>query len=404
MCELCLAPMTRRRALALAGAATTAVLLGRPDPTAAARAFQTEFGVDVEPRATWAGDSRPYLGDPRTEDVRFLLVHHTAGPSDGDPIQLIRDVYGFHTGPEKEWPDVAYNFFIEPGGRVFEGRTGSLQQAVEVSATGGNQGFAQLVCLLGDFTSRNPTDAQLASLNGTLAWLANRYGLDTSPGATATFTSRGSNRWSEGTQVTADIISGHREMSQTACPGDTFYPYFKERVQAEVHALLGNPQAPAQQPSSETSDAPVPAPTQAPSPAPTAPAATAPRTESPAPAVSTTAPAPSSTITLPTSTSPSTTSTMPAPTAPPTVAAGPVISPPAPRADESAVAAPQPIVSADGRSSSDAAAWALGAGGVSVAVAAAVYVAIRGDSDRPDPAVSEGKPLPPPTGGGDAPG
>ncbi len=403
MCELCLPPMTRRRALALAGAATTAALLGRPDPTAAARSLQTEFGVSVEPRAAWSGDSRPYLGEPQTEDVRFLLVHHTAGPSEGDPIQLIREVYQFHTGSDKGWPDVAYNFFVEPGGRVFEGRTGSLQQAVEVSATGGNQGYAQLVCLLGDFTNRNPTDAQLASLNGTLAWLANRYGLDTSPGSTATFTSRGSNKWSEGTQVTADIISGHREMSQTACPGDTFYPYLKERVQAEVHALRGNPQAPAQQPSTETSVAPVPASTQAPTPAPTAPPPTALQPGSPAPAASTTAPAPSSTPTLPTSTSTSTTTTVPASTAPPTVAAGPVISAPAPRADESAVAAPQPSAAADGRSSSNAAAWALGAGGVAVAAAAAVYVAVRGLGEDPESALPAGEPLAPPSGRGDSP-
>ncbi|MEP2370507.1 MAG: N-acetylmuramoyl-L-alanine amidase [Ilumatobacter sp.] len=402
MCELCLPPMTRRRALALAGAATAVALLGRPDPTAAARSFQTEFGVNVEPRATWAGDSRPYLGDPRTEDVRFLLVHHTAGPSEGDPIQLIREVHDFHTSSEKGWPDVAYNFFVEPGGRVFEGRTGSLQQAVEVSATGGNQGFAQLVCLLGDFTDRNPSDAQLASLNGTLAWLANRYGLDTSPGATATFTSRGSNKWPAGTQVTADIVSGHREMSSTACPGDTFHPYLKERVQAEVHALRGNPQAPAPQPSTATSVAPLPASTQAPPPAPTAPTTAARSTEVTAPDVSTTAPAPSSTVTLPasSSTTTTTTTTVPASTAPPTVAAGPVISPPAPRADESAVVAPRPVAAADARSSSNAAVWALGAGGVTVAVAAGVYVAIRGHGDDARAAT----PLAAPPDGGDSTG
>lgn len=403
MCELCLPPMTRRRVLALAGAATGAVLLGRPDPTAAARSFQTEFGVDVEPRATWAGDSRPYLGEPRNEDVRFLLVHHTAGPSEGDPIELIRQVHEFHTGADKGWPDVAYNFFVEPGGRVFEGRTGSLEQAVEVSATGGNQGYAQLVCLLGDFTNRNPTEAQLASLNGTLAWLANRYVLDTSPGATAGFTSRGSNKWPEGTQVTADIISGHREMSSTACPGDTFYPYLKDRVQAEVHAVRGNPQAPAERVPADTSAAPVPASTRAPLPTPTAPTTAAPVPESPVPAVSTTAAPPSSTLTLPTDVSPSTTTGVPAPSVSPTVAAGPVISPPAPRVDESAVAAPQPTAAADGRPSSSAATWALGAGGVTVAVAAAVYVAVRGDGEGPEAAMPGGEPLAPPPGRGDSP-
>lgn len=405
MCELCLPRMSRRRAIGLAGAATTAILLGRPDPTAAARAFQTGYDVDIEPRATWAGDSRPYRGEPQSEDVRFLLVHHTAGPSEGDPIQLIRQVYDFHTGPQKGWPDVAYNFFIEPGGRVFEARAGSLQQAVEASATGGNQGYSQLVCLLGDFTSRNPTDAQLRSLNSTLAWLADRYGLDTTPGATTSFTSRGSNKWSAGTQVTAAIVSGHREMSATACPGDTFFPYLQERVQGEVHALRGSPQASADQSSTEATEVPAPEPTSVPVPASTVPQTAPPTAPSTAPsspaASSTAAPQPSNTITLPATTSAATTTTIPASTVPATVADGPVISPPAPQADEFAVGAPESAQSASGRSSSNAAAWGLGAGAAAVVAAAAAYVVVRGRGDEAEWSTPTGEPLPPPPGGGD---
>jgi hypothetical protein len=39
------------------------------------------------------------------------------------------------------------------------------------------------------------------------------------PQVTATFTSRGSNRWPAGATVKAATISGHRDTSQTACPG-----------------------------------------------------------------------------------------------------------------------------------------------------------------------------------------
>lgn len=379
MCELCVPRMTRRRALGLAGAATTAALLGRPDPAAAARALPTGYGASIEPRSTWAGDSRPILGEPADEDVRFLLVHHTAGPSQGDPIQLIRQVYDFHTGPEKGWPDVAYNFFVEPGGRVFEGRAGSLQRAVEASATGGNQGFAQLVCLIGDFTDRNPTDAQLRSLNSTLAWLTDRFDLSTAPGATVTFTSRGSNKWPTGAQVTAATISGHREMSATACPGDTFFPYLKDVVQAEVQALRGNPQTPVP---AEPVATTVPSPT----------ASTGVPT--------TAAPQPSETVTLPTSSAPEATTTVPASTAPPTVAAGPVISPPAPQVDELAVDAPESAQAVSGRTSSNAAAWGLGAGAAAVVAAAVVYVGVRGRDDT-ELALQENETPSPPPGGGD---
>lgn len=234
MCEACTPRISRRTALSLAAGGTTlAVATGLGQPVAG----RTPTGLTIQPRAAWAGDDRPPVGELREEDVRFLLVHHTASANGADPVGTMRGVYNFHTSPEKGWPDVAYNFFIDQNGAVYEARTGSLAGPVEASATGGSQGFAQLVCLLGDFTSQNPTGPALASLNATLAWLADRYSLDTSDGAQTTFVSRGSNRWPAGSTVTASTVSGHRDMSQTACPGDTFYPYLVANVQREVDGL-----------------------------------------------------------------------------------------------------------------------------------------------------------------------
>ena len=354
MCEACGPRLSRRRALVLAGG-TLAALAG-PARSAPVRAAPTEYGISIQSRASWAGDSRPVVGELGAEDVRFLLVHHTASANGADPIGTMRGVYNFHTSPEKGWPDVAYNFFIDQNGVVYEARTGSLDGPVEASATGGNQGFAQLVCLLGDFTSQNPTDAALASLNSTLAWLADRYGLDTSPGATATFTSRGSNRWPSGTEVTASIVSGHRDMSQTACPGDTFYPYLVDNVQAEVDALrraAGGLPAP---PSSTI--APTIAPTSVPTPS------------------STAAPAPQATTTLsdPPATEPPATDT--ASTTAATVATDSVApAPPPPSADE---AGAEPTVSGSGRDSSSSTALAVGTGAVVLVGAGAAYVGLRG--------------------------
>ncbi len=54
-----------------------------------------------------------------------------------------------HTGPDKGWPDIAYNFMVDRFGQIFEARAGSLAGPVAGSATGGNQGFSQLCCFLG---------------------------------------------------------------------------------------------------------------------------------------------------------------------------------------------------------------------------------------------------------------
>lgn len=322
-----------------------------PGPAVAAGS-PTGYGVTIQPRETWAGDSRPPTGSLGGEEVRFLLVHHTATPNGADPIGTMRGVYNFHTSPEKGWPDVAYNFFIDQDGVVYEARSGSLSGAVEASATGGSQGFAQLVCLLGDFTAQNPTDAALRSLTATLAWLADRHGLDTSEGATATFTSRGSNRWPPGSEVTTSIIAGHRDMSQTACPGDTFYPYLVANVRADVHQL-------------RTGEAPAPPTSSAPPETVTEASSTS--EPAPAPESSTTAPFPEATTSSPPSSAIVTTT-------PPTVASGTVDPPPSPATDEA-------VVTDSSDDSSNGSALAVAAGAAVVVGAGAVYVGLRGRND-----------------------
>lgn len=237
MCELCAPRVSRRTALALAGGVIATAVVSARGGAAGARAVSAPTGLEIEFRSVWADDSRPPTGPLESEDVRFLVVHHSASAIGAEPIGVMRSVYDFHTGPEKGWSDVAYNFFIDQNGVVYEGRTGSLDDPVAASATGGNQGFSQLVCLLGDFTNELPTDATLDSLVRTLAWLADRYGVDTATDATTTFVSRGSNLWPEGESVIADTISGHREMSRTACPGDTFFPHLKGEVWPRVDQL-----------------------------------------------------------------------------------------------------------------------------------------------------------------------
>jgi hypothetical protein len=240
MCELCLPRISRRDALRLGLGAAGAITLGTADLVTAGVPppidFVTPDGLVIKRREVWAGTDRPPRGAIAEEDVLFLLVHHSATPNGLDPIAVMRSAYQFHTA-EKGWPDVAYNFFIDRFGTVYEGRTGSLDGPTKADATGGNQGSSHLVCLLGDFTAELPTVEALDALDETLAWLADRYDIDTTPNATVTFLSEGSNKWPSGSEVTAVTISGHRDMSRTACPGDAFYPILVADVPGRVDAL-----------------------------------------------------------------------------------------------------------------------------------------------------------------------
>jgi N-acetylmuramoyl-L-alanine amidase len=224
---------TRRQFMARLGGA----LLLRFVPTGSVRPIDYDF--EVIPREQWA-ENRPVLGRMEAEDVRFLLVHHSASLNnygEEDVAGILQGFYDLHVGSERGWPDIAYNFLIDRFGRVWEGRNGSIEGPVRADATGGNQGFSQLACLIGDFTNELPTEAALTSLRRTLAWMADRFSVDTLAGSSVTFSSRGSNLWPAGSQVTTPTIAGHRDMSVTACPGDALYPYVFDGLSTDVEAL-----------------------------------------------------------------------------------------------------------------------------------------------------------------------
>jgi N-acetylmuramoyl-L-alanine amidase len=245
---MAMASPSRRTLLFTAGAVGLAGLLAHQRVGAAPATEPVLVAPDLQirPRDAWGADLP--TGPTTAEDSRFLLVHHSASPSNyRDARAVIRDGYRFQTGPEKGWPDVCYQFFIGRHGDVWEGRFGSLNGPVVADATGGSQGFAQLVCFLGDFTSSIPTDAALNALVMVLEWLARRDGIAVDPDATATFVSRGSQRWRAGTTVTTPTISGHRDMSYTVCPGGPLYALLSE-IRAAVAARRDALAVPAPQP------------------------------------------------------------------------------------------------------------------------------------------------------------
>jgi hypothetical protein len=235
--------MSRRRFLGTAAAAAGALIVG--SRLGVAHAASHGVGPVIRPREDWAGDLLPRgpIGVELPGDVRCLVVHHSASPNDygADAVPaILRSFYRQHTGVQG-WPDVAYNFLVDRYGAIWEGRAGSAGQPVMGDATGGSQGFAQLCCFVGDHRRVAPTEAGLAAMVALLGWLADRYGIATDPGSRATFTSRGSNRWPAGTQVTVPTIAGHRDMSHTACPGEAAYALVRDVFPAAVTAWRAAP-------------------------------------------------------------------------------------------------------------------------------------------------------------------
>jgi hypothetical protein len=293
-------PLTRRQLLI---AATGVVFAGASHPAKA---------LTINPRSAWA-TNRPPEGPLPAEDVRFLLVHHSAsrnGHTGADAPGILRSFYDFHTG-EKGWNDIAYNFLIDADGGAWEGRAGSLSEAIAGDATGGNQGFSQLVCIIGDYNAVHPTQRSLDSLVLLLSWLADRHGVSTAPGAEVSFVSRGSNRWPAGTEVTTPTITGHRTMSKTTCPGDNLYTYVAGGLMADVERVRGGSSPP-------TPTAPTTTLTPATAPPKTAaPTTSGPTTSTVTTSATTTTIPPTTTAPLTTTSTPSTTRTLTTPTTTP---------------------------------------------------------------------------------------
>lgn len=239
---------TRRRFLrSCAVAATGGFLSWSVFPSrASAQADGVSIGGGhvIQPRDIWGADLQP-TGPMELEapgDVRFLLVHHSASPNGygaDRSIGYVRSFYNYHTSDAKGWPDVAYNFLVDEHGQIFEGRQGSLDSPVRGDATGGSQGYAILACFIGDHQDAPPTVAAQSAMVALLAWLAGTYQIDPSPGATAEFISRGSNRHPAGSLVVTPTITGHRTMSHTTCPGDRAYPLVRDSFPQQVSMLLG---------------------------------------------------------------------------------------------------------------------------------------------------------------------
>lgn len=230
-------PRTSRRnflagALISAGTVGFSLMQDHQANAASRSAINVASGLDIFPRSQWGADLQPKPGLRPEKSVKFLLVHHTAASNtyrNTQVVNQIQSIYRFHTGT-KQWPDVCYNFFVDRFGGVWEGRAGSLNGSVEADATGGSQGFAQLVCLLGNFETARPPQVMIQSCSKVLGWLAVRNKIDVEQTKKVSFISRGSNKWKAGSTVAARPISGHRDMSATLCPGQYVYPQLEVEI------------------------------------------------------------------------------------------------------------------------------------------------------------------------------
>ncbi|MGI8862264.1 MAG: N-acetylmuramoyl-L-alanine amidase [Gaiellaceae bacterium] len=178
----------------------------------------------VVPRLSWGADESIRRAPPLFADqIRFSVVHHTAGQNDysrAEAAAIVKGIQLYHV-QGNGWNDIGYNFLVDRFGTIYEGRFGGPERnVIGAHAQGCNTGSVG-VALLGSYGSTAPTRAAEDAIAQLLSWRLDLAHVD--PTAALTFVSGGSNRFPSGVPVLLRGVSGHRDTGFTECPGNQLY-------------------------------------------------------------------------------------------------------------------------------------------------------------------------------------
>ena len=145
---------------------------------------------------------------PPYYSVNRIVIHHTATGVDMiNPVNTVKAIWRYHA-IDNDWGDFGYNYLIDPYGNIYEGRAGI--NGVRGNHAPPNEGSIG-ISILGDYTNQQPTQASTNSLIRLMAYLSAVNNIDLTHKTSFDGNNPGG-------------VYGHKDIGQTACPGNTFYP------------------------------------------------------------------------------------------------------------------------------------------------------------------------------------
>jgi hypothetical protein len=192
-------------------------------------------------RAQWgANESLRKPGLSFDSPVTKIIVHHTGTPNDvTNYAGLCRGILASETAGE--YLDIAYNWLVDPNGRIYEGRWAvnypagapHTGEGLGANVRGGHAIYHNTktigIALMGNYDITSPPSAMIDGLVTLLTWKCARWGLDP--------LGRGTYNASNGAVENLYNICGHRDTSSTACPGhyvEDMLPAIRQRVAARL--------------------------------------------------------------------------------------------------------------------------------------------------------------------------
>jgi flagellar hook assembly protein FlgD len=216
-----------------------AQLVWSPERRVPLRALAAPGAPPIVPRAEWGANEAIRRGPPTyASEIKFAIVHHTAGGNDysrAEAAAVVRGIQLFHV-KSNGWNDIGYNFLVDRFGTIYEGRYGGIDRnVVGAHALGFNTGSVG-IALLGTYGNTNPSSAAQDAIARLIAWRLDLAHVD--PTSTLTFTSGGSEKYPAELPVELRAVSGHRDTGSTECPGNALYARLGA-IAASARALGG---------------------------------------------------------------------------------------------------------------------------------------------------------------------
>ncbi|KAA3613759.1 MAG: N-acetylmuramoyl-L-alanine amidase [Calditrichaeota bacterium] len=175
---------------------------------------ETQFPAELEVVTRKAWKWKKIKGDvPIPQEIKKITIHHGGEEfsPEKDPVQYLLNLQNWSRN-EKKWVDIPYHFMIDLQGKIYEARP--LAYPGDTNTSYDPTGHA-LICVMGNYEVQTLSEVQLQAVVDLTAYLAQSYNL------------------------TIRDIGGHKDYTETLCPGKDLYRYLEDgTIPYEVNRLL----------------------------------------------------------------------------------------------------------------------------------------------------------------------
>ncbi|XP_052262664.1 peptidoglycan-recognition protein SC2-like isoform X2 [Dreissena polymorpha] len=166
--------------------------------SSASSAVQLPGCPHIVTRQEWGARAAKFWSGNLPSTPTYMFIHHGASGfchTKAECTHMVKS-YQDHHMDANGWPDIGYSFVVGEDGNVYEARGWD-----EIGAHTLNYNSVGLaICVIGDFTNRVPNDAALNAVKQLIRCAHDNHKI-----------------------TNGYTLRGHRDVFNTACPGDKLY-------------------------------------------------------------------------------------------------------------------------------------------------------------------------------------